>query len=64
MTISLYIISACISWVGRLIIRVLRVLTLWNPSNTSICIVRTLWSYATLDIVIPKTNFLVASVIL
>ena len=64
MTIPLYIISACISWVGRLIIRVLCVLTLWNPSNTPIYIVYILWSYVTLDIVIPKINFLMASIIL
>ena len=64
MTISLYAISACISWVNRLIIRVPYILTLWNPNNTPICIVHTLWSYVTLDIIIPKTNFLIASVIL
>ena len=63
-TTLLYTISACIFWVSRLIIRVLHVLTLWNPSNTPMCIVHTLQSYATLDIIIPKTNFLVTSVIL
>ena len=62
--IPLYAIFACISWVSRLIIRVLYILTLQNPGNTPVYIIHTLQSYATLDIVIPKTNFLVASVIL